>query len=299
MTLRTKTTLIVSSCFLALIALLLAAAVIVMLGRFRRLEEAEALRNARRAGDAVKLMADNLAASAGDWAHWDETAAFVQGRKPEYVAANLTDDTYRTLKLDVIALIGSGGRVVYERWFDRTAGTTTEPPTGFSKALASGSPLVTYADIKSHHEGLLVLPGVVLLVASQPVTGSVPVPPAVGAAVFGRILNHAEMTALSDITQQDTHLAVLDDPSLSPDERMALTRPGAEPAPFALVQSKDRITSLLRLKDVMGDARVALIVNAPRPVFREGVRSIYFLAGSLTVFFKIVDASFIMVKQTF
>jgi signal transduction histidine kinase/ActR/RegA family two-component response regulator len=170
---------------------------------------------------------------------------------------------------------------VYERWFDRTAGTTTEPPTGFSQALASGSPLVTYADIKSHHEGLLVLPGVVLLVASQPVTGSVPVPPAVGAAVFGRILNHAEMTALSDITQQDTHLAVLDDPSLSPGERMALTRPGTEPAPFVLVQSKDRITSLLRLKDVMGDARVALIVHAPRPVFREGVRSIYFLAGSL------------------
>ncbi len=283
MTLRSKTTLIVSSCFLALIALLLAAAMISVLGRFRKLEEAEALRNAYRSGDALKVMADNLAASTGDWAHWDDTAAFVQGRMPQYVEANLADDTYRTLMLDDIAFTGPGGRTVYERWFDHETGTAIVRPPSLAVALAPGSPLTTYADIQGHREGLLVLPGVVLLVAAQPVTGSVAVPPAVGAVVFGRILDQSEMTALSDVTQQDTRLTVIDDPSLELEERMALARPGAEPAPFVIVRGRDRITSLLRLKDVMGEPRVALIVNAPRPVFREGLRSIYFLAGSLII----------------
>jgi signal transduction histidine kinase/ActR/RegA family two-component response regulator len=281
MTLRTKTTLIVSCCFIVLIALLLTAASIVMLGRFRKLEEDEARRNANRAGDALNVMVANLAATTDDWAHWDDMAAFVQGRMPQFVAANLLDDTYLTLRLDVVAFIGPEGRVVYQRWFDRASGETTEPLPGFAMAIAPGSPLVTYPDVESHREGILVLPGAILLVASQPVTGSLRVPPAIGTAVFGRILDKAEMRTLSGIVQHDTRLVALDDPSLEPEERVALAQSGAEPVAFVLVQGQDRITSLLRLKDITGEARVALIVNAPRPVFREGVSSILFLAGSL------------------
>jgi sensor domain CHASE-containing protein len=47
MTLRTKATLIVSSSFLALIALLLAAAIVVVLGRFKGLETMEGRRQCR------------------------------------------------------------------------------------------------------------------------------------------------------------------------------------------------------------------------------------------------------------
>lgn len=281
MTLRTKTTLIVSSCFLALIALLLAAAMIVMLGRFRKLEQEEAIRNALRARDALKVQVDNLAATTADWAHWDDAAAFIQGRMPRFVAANLMDNTYLTLRLDVIAYIGPEGRVVYQRWFDRTAGATVGPLQGFAKAIAPGSPLVTHPDIGSHREGLLVLPGALLLVASQPVTGSVPVPPAVGTAVFGRILNKAEMELLSGAVLLETRLEALDDPSRKADERIALARSDDDPAAFILTRGQDRITSLLPLQDITGEARIVLIVNGPRPVFREGVRSIQYLAGSL------------------
>ncbi len=281
MTLRTKTTLIVSSCFLALIALLLAAAVVFVLGRFRGLEEEEARRNAHRAGDALNLMIANLAAANADWAHWDDTAAFVQGRMPEYVDSNLMDDTFYTLRLDVFGVLDPEGRLVYQRWFDRAANEKTEPLPGFEAAIAPDPPLLTHQDVESHREGLLVLPGAILLVASHSITGSMVVPPVFGALVFGRILDEAEMEALSGVIQLDTRLTTLDDPSLETDERMALARPGPEPAAFVLTRGRDRITSLLRLKDVMGVARVALIVNAPRPVFREGLRSIYFLAGSL------------------
>lgn len=274
---------IVSSCFLALIALLLAAAVIVVLGRFRTLEQEEAQRNAHRAGDALNTMVESLAATAGDWAHWDDMAAFVQGRMPEFVESNLVDDTYNTLGLDVIALIGPEGRVVYVRWFDGEAGETADPLHDFASALAPGSPLATHGDIESHVEGLIVLPDHILMVASQPVTGSLPVAPAVGTAVFGRILDSAEMKVLSGIVQHDTRLATLEDPSLDPEERKILASSGAAPTAFVLVRDRDRITSLLSLRDVTGVTPVALIVDAPRPVFREGLRSIHFFAGSLAV----------------
>jgi sensor domain CHASE-containing protein len=82
MALRTKTTLIISSCFLALIGLLIATAVAMMLGRFRRLEEEEARRNLQRARDALNDQVANLQATTADWAHWDDAAAFVRGRMP-------------------------------------------------------------------------------------------------------------------------------------------------------------------------------------------------------------------------
>jgi signal transduction histidine kinase len=280
-TLRTKATLIVGSCFLALVALLLGAAIVVVLGRFRRLEEEGARRDAQRARDALNVQIANLGATTADWAHWDDAAAFVEGRMPQFVAANLADATYLTLGLDVMVFIGPEGRVVYERWFNRTSRTTTEPPSGFAQAIAPGSPLLTHPDIGSRREGLLVLPGALLLVASLPVTGSLAVPPAVGAVVFGKALDKAEMGLLSDVVQLDTRLVALDDPSLEPDERMALARSGTERDAFVLAHGRDRIASMLRLKDAMGEARVALIVDAPRPVFREGVVSILYLAGSL------------------
>jgi signal transduction histidine kinase/CheY-like chemotaxis protein len=283
MTLRAKTTLIVSSCFLALVTLLLTAAVVVVLGRFRVLEDEEARRNAQRALDALGSEATNLAATAADWTHWDDAKEFVLGRRPEFVADNLTDDTYLTLRLDVIAYTGSTGQVAYERWFDRAGRTTSQPPAGFAKLIASGSPLVTFPGIGDHKEGLLVLPGGMLMVASSPITDSLGAPPAVGAAVFGRFLDKAEMAFISGLVQQDIELLALDDPSLEPDERMALAQTGDEPAVFVLVHGKDRITSLVRLKDITGGGRAALIIDAPRPVFREGVRSIQYLAGALIV----------------
>jgi sensor domain CHASE-containing protein len=274
MTLRTKTTLIVSSSFLALIALLLVAALIVVLGRFRRLEKDEAQRDAQRAYEALNVQITNLTTTTADWSHWDETAEFVQGRMPQFVEANLMDETYLTLRLDVIAFIGPDGRVVYQRWFDRSALATAEPLPGFAAVIPPGAPLVSHSDVKSHREGLLVLPDAMLLVASQPVTDSLYDSPAVGTMVFGRIIDKAEMELISDIVHLDTHLAALDDPSLEPDERKALARSGAESTAFVITRGQDRITSLLRLNDVTGDAAAALIVNASRPIFAEGVLSI-------------------------
>jgi signal transduction histidine kinase/CheY-like chemotaxis protein len=281
MKLRTKTTLIVSSCFSVLVAVLFAAALFVVQGRFRVLEADEALRNCQRANDALLDQVSNLAASTGDWAHWDDAARFVQGRMPQFVAANLTDYTFLTLRLDVIAYFTPDGRTVYQRWFDRTAHVTGRPLEGFAVAVASGAPLVKHGDKADHREGLLVLPGALMLVASQPVTDSLRVAPAVGTLVFGRILDAVEMARLSGIVQQETRLMTLDDNSLQPEERQTLEKPGGAPArPIVHVRGPDSIRSLMLLRDVAGSAAV-LTVDAPRPLHREGTLSIRYLVGAL------------------
>ena len=281
MTLRTKTTLIVSLSFLCLIALLLSAAMVVVQGRFRILENDEARRNGERARDALSDQVTNIAATTGDWAHWDDSARFVQGREARFPDSNLMDDTFLTLRLDVIVYIGADGRVVYQRWFDRGTRTTTAAPQGFARAIAPGSPLVMHPGIGSHHEGLLVLPGVLLLAASQPITNSLRSLPAVGVVVFGRIMDTVEMGRLSGIIQQKTRLFSADDSSLPPQARKALAQSDAGRATLVLTHGRDRIISFVPLKDVDGEPRAVMTVSAPRPLYSEGLRSIRYLAGSL------------------
>ena len=280
--LRTKAALFIGVCFLALLGLLHGVAVTDGLARLMGLEEDEAQRNARRARDSLRVLADNLAATTADWAHWDETAEFVQGRAPEFVAANLMDSTHVTLRLDVIAFTGPEGGVVYERWFDYSAHAAAEALPGFAAAIAPGSPLVDHQDAEGHREGLLVLQGAILVVASQPVTDSYGEPPAVGAAVFGRILGNEELADLGRNVQSEVRLAALDDPSLDADEQAALAGPGAESAIVVLRRDRDRIASLLRLRDVTGEVRAVLIVDGPRSIFRVGVTSLRYLMGLLT-----------------
>jgi len=66
--------------FLALVALLLAAAVIVVLGRFSALEADVARQSAERALEALNDRTAALSATPSDRSQWDDAAAFVAGR---------------------------------------------------------------------------------------------------------------------------------------------------------------------------------------------------------------------------
>ncbi len=281
MTLRTKTTLIVSTSFLALIGLLCAAALVIVLGRFRQLEDEEARRNAERARDALNDQVANLAATASDWAHWDDAAAFVQGHSPQFMRVNLSDNTFLTLRLDVMVFLGPDGEVVYERWFDRGARVAGKPPEGFARVIAPGAPLVAHPDIESRREGLLVLPGVILLIASHPVTDSARSPPKRGVLVFARIMDDVEMQRLSGIVQLRTRLLPLADRVIEARERTLLGKSAIRQPALVRVKGRNLIASMVRLPDVTGDNSVVLRVDAPRPFFQQGLQSIHYLAGSL------------------
>jgi len=282
MTLRSKATLIVGTSFLALIGLLLAAAIVVVLGRFRLLEAEEADRNVRRALDALNDQAVNLAATAADWAHWDDSAAFVAGRNPGFPGANLVDDTFLTLRLDVVAFLGPGGRVVYQRVYDRAGHHDSPPLRGFAEMIAPGSPLVAHAEAASHVEGLVVLPGAILLAASQPVTDSLRRQPASGVLVFARILDRVEVKRLSGLLQLDMRLSRLDEAGLT--ARQIAEAAAGEPQSVIVTPGADRIVSILPVRDVAGKVVAALHVQSARRAYRHGLLSVLYLGGSLVAF---------------
>jgi signal transduction histidine kinase/CheY-like chemotaxis protein len=281
MTLRRRATFVVGSSFLALTVLLFAAVAIVVVGRFRTVETEEAQTNAARARHALDESVSSLVSSARDWAHWDDAAAFVTGRRPGFVETNLVDETFLTLTLNFILFTGSDGRVKYERWFDRNTRTTGPLPAGLAEATGPGAPLLTLAGVGSHQEGLLVLPDSILLVASQPVTNSDETPPTYGTLVFARLLDKAQEDRLSGIVQLETSISSLDNAALSPAERRSLLAAKTGATGLVIMRDANHITSMLPLRDVRGTVSAVLSVGAPRPIYREGLLSLHYLAVSL------------------
>jgi len=278
MTLRTRASLIVSASFLALVALLLAAAVIVVLGRFSALEADVARQGAERALDALNEMAVTLSATASDWSHWDDTAAFVAGRNPGFIRANLADTTFLTLRLDVAVFLGPDGHVVYHRAYDRAGHHDGPLPEGVDSVLSPGSALAHHETSASHREGILVLPGGIFLVASQPITDSLGAKPPVGTLVFMRSLDAVEVQRIAALLRQTISLTRLEKAGLSPAQ---VKEAAARPRVFLVPDGRSRMDAILPVRDALGNFRAALDVQGTRRVYRDGLLSIEYLAFSL------------------
>ena len=278
MTLRTRASVIVSASFLALVALLLAAAVILVLGRFIALESDTARQNAKRAGDALDEVAGSLAGIASEWSQGGDAADFITGREPGLARATLTGSTFLALRLDAVVLLGPDGTVIYQRTYDRAGHHDGPAPAGLNAALAPGAPLALRDPGASHREGVLVLPGGIYVVAARRVTDRLGLKPPVGTLVLMRSLDAMEIKRIADLLGEAVTLVPIRNAGLSAAQvREAATSPRV----FVVREGLSRIDSILPVRDVTGVISAALDVQGSRRVYREGLLSVQYLAFSL------------------
>ena len=112
----------VAVAFLSLSALVLK---IVVLPAFEAIEERQATDNLERVRHGIDTELAHLASTAADWAFWDASRDFVEGRNDGFAAENLTDAALQTLKLDLVYLYDRDGVLRWGRAFDREQAAIT------------------------------------------------------------------------------------------------------------------------------------------------------------------------------
>ena len=118
MTLRKKTVLIGGMALLLLMGTVLSAFRLIVSAGFARVEAETTQREVRRVLKALSNETDQLKASDGDWAWWDDTYAFMADHSPAYVRANLGDTTFSTLRVSLMMFVDGSGHVAYAKAFD-------------------------------------------------------------------------------------------------------------------------------------------------------------------------------------
>src|SRR6202171_3475692 len=139
MKLRTRTLLSVALSLASLVAILYSVARVSMMRSFAALEADDTRQNLAR---ATAVWADDLSTldhTASDYAAWDDTCAFLDGRNPHLPTSEFPAAWFPRLRIDFVMIFDPHGRQVFAKAYDPVAKKEREMPQGLQAHLAPGS----------------------------------------------------------------------------------------------------------------------------------------------------------------
>ena len=171
MSLRNKTLIIIIMTLLSLITILYMSSRIIVLGGFVQIEEQRTHTNMERVLSALEEDLSSLERTAQDWSFWDDTYAFIEDANEDYIRSNLVDSAFSRLRLNLLMLVHTSGRIVAGSAFDLKENKQIPIPVSIQGHVSDGHLLLSRSIRESSVKGIL-LPEDPMLLVSQPVLTS-------------------------------------------------------------------------------------------------------------------------------
>lgn len=285
MDLEKKTFLIILATIVIVAGLSAVIADRLVLESFRGIERDAAEEDLDRLDRAVQQQVADLDLLAKDWAHWDDSYAYVQGMDPGFADSNLVPNSFATNGLALMVFLDDADALVFGAAYDPENGTLAPLPARF-QAFASDDPLLAHPDERTSRRGVLLDDGRVLLVSSWPILTSTEETPAVGTLVWARELDPGHLGA---VTGLDVAMRPWD-PGDAAD--LADGRGFAE-------RSRTAQTGQVRVDDLTGRPALVLEARMDRPVYREGLDTMaYVFASAILVGGGLLVAIIVLLNTT-
>jgi PAS domain S-box-containing protein len=280
MSLRKKTFGITGATVVIVILLLYVASNTILLNSFAELEVTEIQEDVERARNALADQLAVLATNTGDYAHWDDTYAFVQDGNRSYIDANLIDETLMNLRLNLMVFVNNAGQIVFAKAFDLDQSAEIPLPSDLESLLTASGPLLNPPDEQTDIRGLFRLAGGPLLVASTPILTSQYEGPSQGTLIFGQFLNDSKISELAATTSLS--LSVWPLTAQTPtDVPAAVAALSEQMSVFVSPLNERAITGYTLLDDIYGNPVLVMRVEAARAIYQHGQASIRYLILSL------------------
>lgn len=280
MTLRKETLIRIGVTIIGLIAVLFVTSRTILLRSFAQLEKQNTHQNIERVMNALSDDLGKLNITAADWAHWDDTVAFVEGDYADYVEANLGDLTLVNLQLNLMLFVHSSGQIVFAKALDLES-ETEMPVPDLLEHLQLDHPLMIHPDTESSHTGIILFPEGPMLVASRPILTNEKVGPLHGALIVGRYLDSVEIERLAEMTQLSLTMRPLDDSQMPSDFQTALSSLSEQTPIFVQPLDAHTVAGYGLMNDVYDQPALVLRVDMPRDIYKQGQTSIFYFGLSL------------------
>jgi len=253
----------------------------ILLNSAAALEEQEVRKNIERVLYAFR---DDLAAlnsTADDWAAWDDTCSFMNGKYDSYVKINLVDSTFISQRLNLVLFVDAQGGVVFGKAFNLQQEETVPVPEGIQKHLLSDSPILRHTDLNSNVSGIILVKDIPMLISSWPIRTSEEKGPVRGTLIFGRYFDTPEVKRLAAKTNLSLTLSRLDDQSLPPASLREQSSLSGNPPALIRPLSSEKIAGYIVLKNIYGKPVVALNIEMPRTIYQQGRQSLFIFSFPL------------------
>ncbi|MCE5287259.1 MAG: diguanylate cyclase [Pelosinus sp.] len=139
-----------------------------------------------------------------DWAHWDDTYAYMAGEKKDYEKANLGENTIRQLNLNFMIFFDMQGGIVNRVTQNMAA---EELDSIISKIIFSGDFQRFFANNSDAGSGLISAGGKIFLVSLAPITMSNEQGTSNGVLVFGRAVDSTLFYYMNSVTKTKISMA--------------------------------------------------------------------------------------------
>lgn len=294
MNLRQKTLLLIGLTLAGLIGVLYASLSTIFRASFAELEERNVHQNVRRVQEAFFDEVETLNTTAADYAKWDATYAFINQFNQDFVQANLLDENFVRLRLNMVLLFNTQGQQVFGKGFNLEQKKETAISDSFQKYLSPNSLLLKHSNLRSNITGIVLLPEGFLMIASHPILNSQGTGSIRGSLIMGSYLNDKRIKELAQRTQLSLSVYRVDDTQLPPDfqaVRSALLdssqKTQASPVNNQQIPiiirplSNDAIAGYTLLRDINDKPALLVRADMPREIYQQGQVSLRYLILSL------------------
>ena len=130
-----KTVIIVASILAAIVLALFLYFRFIILKDYIRLEEESTIKNIEQAKNIFDARIDEIAATAQDYATWDDTYFFMTNNDESYIDSNFSNATFDNLDINFYVLIDASNKIKYTFAYDLENRKRIEAAKSFEESL--------------------------------------------------------------------------------------------------------------------------------------------------------------------
>ncbi|HET6485954.1 MAG TPA: ATP-binding protein, partial [Spirochaetia bacterium] len=243
----------------------------------------------RQMGRSVDLVTTDIAqelrrieSTGQDWAYWDETARFVDGRNPTFEKVNLADSALSGLDLGFIIFADTRGRVVLAKVINQRTGQAIPASRSFVEEATEGGALLRPMS-GTGIAGVIKVGSRAALIDALPILNSRRELPSHGVLLLGTIIDDREVTGISGRVRFPIEAVPQSDPSVrSLFGRSPPSPPGARELVVRPIDGRT-VAGYTPIRDLQGGVGLILRITASREIYAEGVRAALYSTLALVV----------------
>lgn len=183
----------------------------VMQDKINILEDKYIIENVERTKKEIFKEIEVLDTIVMDWAVWDNSYQFMIDKNPEYIKANLSEDTLNNLKVNIMLFIDNKGNLVHGEGYDIQKKESVPIDEALLKYIKDHS-LLQNNDVKYRKSGIITLNGKDLILLSIcPILTSAGEGPINGYIVLGANFTEKKIADIGEELNSEIKLTFLKD----------------------------------------------------------------------------------------
>jgi diguanylate cyclase (GGDEF)-like protein/PAS domain S-box-containing protein len=178
---------------------------------------------------------EHMHSTATDWAYWDDTYFFIQGRNNDFWDANVNQQSLKNIQVDLIAFYDLAGNLLRSAAYDGETGQEIDLSAYASKWMRNNPSLMNQT---GQTGGMVSTDAGPMYVVSTPVYHSDLSGPSAGGMIMGRFMDHETLEDLVGSPDLRVSILTLEQVKSNPQMLQAIDAPRPDGNPAVLLEDQ-------------------------------------------------------------